>query len=171
MIARFSRPVSLRRMKQEETITIEANAEERAALAEELDLLTLDSLTATMVLRPWRGEGVRVTGTVKGALSQACVVSLEPVPAVVEESFDLRLHPDIQDASTVDVDPDASDPPEPLEGNTIDVGAIALEHFALGIDPYPRAPGAAYEEESAEEEEEEQPSPFAVLAALKNENG
>jgi uncharacterized metal-binding protein YceD (DUF177 family) len=164
MIARLSRPVSLRRLRGEETITVEATAEERAALAEALDLLTLDSLTATVTVRPWRTDGVVVSGTVRGALTQACVVTLEPVASVVEEEFVRRLHPDAAENPDVEVDPEADDPPERLEGDTVDVGAIVLEHFALGIDPYPRAPGAVWESEEAEEE----PSPFAALAALKD---
>nr|WP_255720777.1 DUF177 domain-containing protein [Acuticoccus kalidii] len=118
-----------------------------------------------MTLRPWKGEGVRVTGRVSGKLRQACVVTLEPVEGTVEETFDLRFHPDIQESTTIDVDADAEDPPEPLDGQSIDIGAIALEYFALGIDPYPRAPGAEFDDI---EEGEEEPSPFAALAALKN---
>lgn len=164
MIARLSRPLSLRRLRGEERIAVEATAEERAALAEELDLLSLDSLTAEVTVKPWRIDGVMVAGTVQGTVSQACVVTLEPVTSAVEETFEVRLHPDAAESADVEVDPDAEDPPERLEGGTVDIGAIVLEHFALGIDPYPRAPGAAWEPDEVEEE----PSPFAALAALKD---
>ena len=40
------------------------------------------------------------------------------------------------------IDPDASDPPELLAGPALDLGAIAVEHFLLAVDLYPRAPGA-----------------------------
>jgi len=40
-----------------------------------------------------------------------------------------------------------------------------LEHFALGIDPYPRAPGAALPPEVADPDASAD-SPFAVLAGL-----
>ncbi|MEO1103491.1 MAG: DUF177 domain-containing protein [Pseudomonadota bacterium] len=165
MTARLSRPVGVRRLHKEEHISLAATEEERAAIAQELELLALDSLTAELTVRPWRSEGVRVEGVVRGSLTQPCSITLEPVPATVEEAIDVRLHPDAAPTSTVDVDPDAPDPPEPLESDFVDVGAIALEHFVLGIDPYPRAPGATFEEEFDEEKE---PSPFAALAALKN---
>lgn len=168
MTARLSRPFSVRRLAREERVDIEATPEERAAIAQELDLLTLDSLTAELYVRPWRKAGVRVVGTVRGTLSQACVVTLEPVPATVEEEIDIRLDPDASETSAVEVDIEAADPPELLDSDTVDVGAIALEHFALGIEPYPRAPGAVFEEEEGGEDAEAEPSPFAVLAALKD---
>ena len=166
MIARLSRPVSVRRLSQDEHVTIEATEAERAALAEELDLLSLDTLTADVTVRPWKAEGVRVVGTVRGTVSQACVVTLEPVKGTVEETFDVRLHPDVTASASVSVDPDSADPPETLDSDRVDIGAIALEHFALGLDPYPRAPGAAFEVE--DDGSADEPSPFAVLAALKN---
>lgn len=169
MTARLSRPISVRRLSREETVAIEATPEERAAIAEELDLLSLDSLTAEVKVRPWRQEGVRVLGTVRGALTQACVVTLEPVATTVDEDFDVRLHPDAAPTTAVEVDVDEADPPELLEGDTVDVGAIVLEHFVLGIEPYPRAPGAEFDaEEEGDGEDEKEPSPFAVLAALKD---
>lgn len=168
MTARLSRPVSVRRLSREERVAVEATAQERAAIAEELDILSIDSLTADVTLRPWRKDGVRVEGRVRGALTQACVVTLEPVANVVDEAFDVRLHPDIAPSGPVDVDVDAADPPELMETDTVDVGAIVLEHFVLGIEPYPRAPGAELELSEDLVEDEPDPSPFAVLASLKN---
>lgn len=166
MSARLSRPISVRRLGEKEDVHVEATPEERAAIADALDLLALSSLEASITLRPWRGQGVRVTGTVEGSATQACVVSLEPVPCVVRETLEVFFHPEADPrANVVDIDPDAPDPPEPLEGQTVDVGAIVLEHFALGLPPYPRADGAEF---APLEEDEGEPSPFAVLASLKN---
>ncbi|GAB5375253.1 MAG: DUF177 domain-containing protein [Acuticoccus sp.] len=169
MTARLSRPISVRRIVREEPVTVEASEAERAAIAEALDLVSLDSLTAELTVRPWRKEGVRVVGTVRADLAQACVVTLEPVHSHVEEDFDVRLHPDaVECNSDVEIDVEAADPPEPLEGDLVDVGAIALEHFVLGVEPYPRAPGAVFDTAGDAEEEAEEPSPFAALAALKD---
>lgn len=164
MIARLERVVAVRRLAGPEHVAIEATAAERGALAEALDLVALGSLTADVTVTPWRGEGVRVAGTVLGTVTQACVVTLEPVESTVEERFDVRLHPDILASTEIDLDPAAPDPPEQLETDQVDVGAIVLEHFVLGIDPYPRAAGAAFEAEPDAPE----PSPFAALASLKN---
>ncbi len=37
------------------------------------------------------------------------------------------------------------DDPEPLVGGTIDLGALAIEFLIVGLDPYPRKPGAVFE--------------------------
>lgn len=167
MTARLSRPVNVNRLGEGKTLSIEASAEECAALAEALDILAIDSLTAEVSVKPWRGDGVRVEGVVRSTVSQACVVTLEPVPGAVEERFERRLHPDVVESEDIVVDPDQPDPPERLDTHEVDVGAIALEHFALGLDPYPRAPGVEFE--AVEEDTgEDDPSPFAALAALKN---
>ena len=57
-----------------------------------------------------------------------------------------------------------AEPPEPLVGGTIDLGAVAVEFLMLGIDPYPRKEGAEFAAPSADLEGAH---PFAALAALK----
>ena len=39
----------------------------------------------------------------------------------------------------------AEDPPEPIVNGAIDLGALAAEFLMLGLDPYPRKPGAVFE--------------------------
>ncbi|WMS43344.1 DUF177 domain-containing protein [Acuticoccus sp. MNP-M23] len=167
MSARLSRPISVRRLNKEERVSVEATEEERTSIADALDLIAIHSFTADVILRPWKKEGVRVEGTVTADVVQPCIVTLDPVPSTVNEEFNIRLHPDAAPSAEVNVDPEAEDPPELLETEMVDVGAIVLEHFALGLDPYPRAPGAVFENEADEPEEE--PSPFAVLEALKKQ--
>jgi len=96
-------------------------------------------------------------------------VTREPVPAAVEEAFSIRLDPQAGEAAIVDIDPDAEDPPERLESDSVDVGAIALEHFVLGLDPYPRADGAQFDGHIGDDGEA--PSPFAALAVLRERSG
>lgn len=166
MTALMSRPHSVRRLSAPEHLQWEASDDERAAIAEAYGLLGVDRLAADFTVRPYGGDGVLVSGTVDGAVTQACVVSLEPVPGTVCERVERRFSPDAAaDDLEVAVDPDQPDPPERLERDTVDLGAIALEHFLLGLPDYPRAPDAAFEPPDPGEEE---PSPFAVLAALKN---
>ena len=54
---------------------------------------------------------------------------------------------------------------EALVGGMVDLGAIATEYFLLGIDPYPRKPGAVFDHEIAPPDPEDHP--FAALKALK----
>ena len=58
------------------------------------------------------------------------------------------------------------DEPDPLVDGKIDLGALAAEFFALGLDPYPRKPGVAFEPPA---EPEPQATPFAVLRGGKKE--
>ena len=56
---------------------------------------------------------------------------------------------------------DDEDEPDPIIEGKIDLGALAAEFFALGLDPYPRKPGASFELNAKPEPAD---SPFAVLA-------
>jgi hypothetical protein len=66
-------------------------------------------------------------------------------------------------AGTV-LSPDGTpEPPESLVGGIVDLGAVATEFLLLGIDPYPRKPGAVFTAPAAESASEH---PFAALSAL-----
>ncbi|MFN3548579.1 MAG: YceD family protein [Mesorhizobium sp.] len=159
-------------------VAIEADEKQRAALAVEHDLLSVDRLHADLLVVPWKSDGVRVTGHVEAEIAQACVVTLEPVAASIREAIDAifipegsRLAKRLSDPSgEILVDPDGPDAPELFAGDTIDVGALAEEFFALGIDPYPRSSGAAVTSAISADEEPERPvSPFDKLKSLKPE--
>jgi len=166
----FSRPVRVRDLPAAgTTVTLSASAEERAAIAAELGLLGLDALSADLAVRPIR-HGARVTGTMKAEAVQACVVTLEPVPEAVAEEIDVAfVKPDERPRpAEIDVDPVAADPPDPFDGESIDLGALVVEHLVLGLDPYPRRPGAVFEAgDDAAGGGDDRPSPFATLAKLK----
>jgi hypothetical protein len=147
-------------------MTIEATPAEREALASFLKLPAIDALTATLRLEPWGGGGARATGALHCALTQICVVSLEPFPATVDEAVDVRFAPQ----AALDSKPAAAketfsladeDEPDPIIDGKIDLGALAAEFFALGLDPYPRKPGATFEQSTKSEATD---SPFSALA-------
>ena len=62
----------------------------------------------------------------------------------------------------IEVDPGSGEEPEPLAGNSVDLGLLATEFLILGIDPYPRKPDAAFE---APASADPAGHPFAALAA------
>ena len=172
----ISRPHSVDGLPPEgKDVAIEAEADERAALAAFLGVPAVRDFRARLLLRPWRRIGVAVTGTVAAAIEQECVVTLDPVTQEVTEEIDVRLLPD--DAAgaeggsgEVDIDPLGEDPPDRFRGRTVDLGAIAVEHMALGIDPYPRAPGVEFDESAYVSDTDDggaPRSPFAALAALR----
>ena len=154
-------------------LAIEANEAECAAIAESLSLVELKSLTIKAELIP-AGEGVwRAAGTLSATVVQSCVVTLKPVTAKVEEPFDRMFsrHAEEDTAIDIDIEYDQDDPPEPL-GEGVDIGAIAVETLSLGLDLYPRAPGASFQTictapPGVEPLSPEATKPFAGLASLK----
>ena len=163
----FSRVARVDALPREgQTVTIEATSAEREALASFFELPAIAALTATLRLEPWGRGGARVTGAVHGELTQICVVSLEPFPATVDEAVDVRFAPQ----AAVDSKPPAAketlsladeDEPDPIIDGKIDLGALAAEFFALGLDPYPRKPGVTFEQSAKSEPTD---SPFSALA-------
>lgn len=178
----FSRPIAVDRIGANSSqYEIEANAAERAALAERFALLSLDRFTATFTLRRLRKDLIRVKGRISAGLAQACVVSLDPVPAEIAEGFELDFVEGEGDraedqAGELDLDAEALDGPEPLMGPEIDLGEVAAEQLGLALDPYPRKPGAEIPAEWMAEPEAAAPppekvNPFAKLGKLKKGEG
>lgn len=158
--------------KEGQTVAVEANSAEREALAAFLKLPSIEALTASLALVPTAKGGVRVTGAVHGELTQLCVVSLEPFPATVDELVDVRFAPSAEGgaARKQTSEPEAFSltdeaEPDPIVDGKIDLGALAAEFFALGLDPYPRKPGAAFK---SPQKPETTVSPFAALAERAN---
>lgn len=158
-------------------LQLEADQAARTALARRLRILGVLSLKAELKLVPEALAGhFRLTGQLDAEVEQACVVSLEPVRQQVSEVFLRRFGPEsaagtqaeVEDDEAEWLDPDADDPPDPVIGGQIDLGEVVAEELALGLDPYPRKPGAELPASYREAPEEGgKISPFAALAKLK----
>lgn len=170
----FSRPI---RIDQIPVAGIErelvAEPDERQALAERFAIPAVDSLSARVRIKALRGGTLYLlSGTLVADLTRTCVVTLEPMPEHVEESFEITYSAqagDEFDMADAEFEMSADeDVPEPLVGGTIDMGEAVAEHLALALDPFPRKPGAAIPGRFAPPEEvEAKPSPFAALAKLR----
>src|SRR5215510_6591821 len=136
----LSRPLALDRVgttQHREEIT--ATDKERAALAQRFGLLSLDTLTASFSLKRVRRDLVRVKGRVSADLVQACVVTLDPVPARIDERFEVDFLEGVQPAvADLELDSEAAEAPEPAPDGWIDLGELAAEQLGLAIDSYPR---------------------------------
>ena len=143
------------------TFNIEADEAERAALASAYGLLAVRRVTARGEVDRL-GELVTVRGVLEADVDQACVVTLEPVRGDIREDIEVEF---AEPGAHVAARTDDGEPPDPIDGDGIDVGALVEEHLALGLDPYPRAPGVTVPEEYAPDEETSD-SPFAALAGL-----
>lgn len=160
-------------------VVITADADQLAALARAADVPSVEVLRAELVVRPWSGNGFVVSGRVTASLTQTCVVTLEPIAATVDEAIDVKLVPpeemskyeiEPDDNGAIDLDVSALDLPDPIENGVLDLGGIVVEYFMLGIDPYPKKPGAVFDPDAAGVGDgREKLSPFAALARLRKE--
>ena len=96
--------------------------------------------------------GLHVAGRVSATVGQNCVVTLEPLANEVEEDIDLFFVPQPVPKPPSGESESQDEPrevkwndPEPLIGGVVDLGALATEFLILGLDPYPRKPGAVFE--------------------------
>jgi hypothetical protein len=144
----------------------------RAAVAHTAGLRSLPRLQAAFDVARHGSDGLRVEGEVSATAGQNCVVTLDPIDNEIKEEVNLVFAPPRAPAAGEDDGDDAEiiDPgePEPLTGNMIDLGALATEFLIVGIDPYPRKPGATFEPPASEDDSAH---PFAALAALKKNPG
>ncbi|MCC0016306.1 MAG: DUF177 domain-containing protein [Rhodobiaceae bacterium] len=147
-------------------VTFTASAQELDRLKDDLGLARADAVSAELEIRHWRKGGVVVSGRVQAELSQVCVVTLEPVPARVDEDVLLRFVPEetLEEASASVAESEAEDL-EVLPDGVVQVGAIVRDTVVLALDPYPRAPGA--ELPDAARDDDATASPFSVLEKLK----
>jgi Large ribosomal RNA subunit accumulation protein YceD len=176
-----------------EHFDLEADLGVRTAVAKVAGLRDLPRLQASFDVTR-RGsdglhvQGLHVSGSVSASVGQSCVVTLEPIDNEIEESIDLAFVPqqpaEAQSraqtgaqtgAQTADGMEDKPRPrdlnlngPEPLIGGAIDLGALAVEFLILGLDPYPRKPGAVFQ---PPQDDKPDPGPFAALAKLNKDSG
>jgi hypothetical protein len=184
----FSRPIRAEEVPKEGLdITVSATEAERQALAAENGLEGLAKLEGTLHVAPWRDGGLAVAGEMRARITQICVVTLDAFDSEIVEPIDVKFAPatapvppaaTIASASRVrrrlpqtaetpprSIEFGGEDPPDPLIDGEIDLGALIAEFLALGLDPYPRKPGVAFEQAPPLEDARE--NPFAKLEVLK----
>jgi uncharacterized metal-binding protein YceD (DUF177 family) len=149
----FARPLVIEPWP-DAAIAVEFSADpgERRALARRFGLLELRSLRVEGRLD--RGDDrreLRFQGSLEAEAVQACVVTLEPVPATIRQPVERRyrraepgagLGPaGPQQVWVVDEDEDEGEV-DIVTGRTIDLGEAMAEELALALDPYPRTADA-----------------------------
>jgi uncharacterized metal-binding protein YceD (DUF177 family) len=163
----FSHRLPLDRIGAGERVDLVASEAECAAIAKRLGLVSLDRLDAHAVLERDGGE-VRATGRVKAALVQSCVASGEPLPARVDEPFEILFVPEPQGRGEEELELGAGELDVVFhDGAAIELGSAIADTLALAIDPFPRGPSADAALKAAGVLSEEQAGPFAALAKLR----
>lgn len=152
--------------------SVEADAATLKAVARHLDVEALTAFTAELVIRPWL-DGAEISGRFRAGVTQLCSLSAEPFDVAVAGEFVVRVlaagssnAPVEPVGEEVDLDPEAEDPPDVIEGDVIDLGGYLVEHLSLELDPFPRKPGAVFQPP----EPTEPASPFAVLKLLRKDD-
>jgi hypothetical protein len=161
---------------------LQATPEQCAVLARELDLIACNSLTVAYKVRSLHRGRYRLTGTITADVIQRCVVTLDPVPALLAEDLDLEFWPveqlqaeakpgitqEVSDDhnDTADFDALGDEPAEPIEQGRLGIGRVVYELVSAGLDPYPRRPDAEFAWASSDPGGDK---PFAGLAKLRTD--
>ncbi len=144
----FSRPVVIEPWPEGGVeVALSADPAERRALARRFDLLELEALRATGRLdRHAPGGEITFEGWLEASVVQACVLSLEPVPATLREPIERRWRrvegPLAATAAGPEIWRPEDDEVDLVTGRTLDLGEAIAEELALALDPYPRAADA-----------------------------
>lgn len=165
-----------------DAVTFSADAEQRAAIARWSGVLSVEAFSVTVDIRKAGPVHFGLTFRLTADVTQACVVTLDPVPAHLEQTFSRDLHftgparhrgertsPKDSESpkdreSEVDLTAE-EEGPEEIESLHYDLAGPALEEYVLALDPYPRRPGVAFQAQTEGQDRPE--SPFAVLKGLK----
>ena len=170
MIEGFAHRLTLDRIRDGERIDLVADDAERVAIAERLDLPSIDRLEAHASLAR-DGDSVRACGRVAASLEQRCVVTGQPVAAHIDEAFEIAFVPEPRAGEVpeeVELSPDDCDVVF-HDGAAIDLGTAIADTLALCLDPYPRSASAEVALREAGVLSEEEAGPFAALAKLIRE--
>jgi uncharacterized metal-binding protein YceD (DUF177 family) len=147
-------------------LTPDADAIKRIVRA--LDLQSLDAFDVDINLVP-TVSGWRLDGRVLADAVQTCGLTLEPLPVHIDRKFSIQMveaterEPDEDAEIDLELDDDSADQ---IEDGRLDLGQYAVEQLALSLDPFPRKPGAVFEQPK----EPGEISPFAVLKGLQSKD-
>lgn len=167
-------PVALDDVPEEgQHFDLAADADTRTAVARMAGLRDLPRLEASFDLTRRGRAGLHVAGRVSATAGQTCVVTLEPLANEVTEDIDLFFEPPPAapagaDGASAAPEGNLDDETEPLVDGKVDLGALATEFLILGLDPYPRKPGAIFQPPTDAAPDE---GPFAALSALRLKKG
>jgi uncharacterized metal-binding protein YceD (DUF177 family) len=164
----FAHHLRLDQIRDGERIDLVADEAERGVVAKRLGLPAVERLEAHVTLGR-TGDVIRASGRLAASLEQSCVVTSDPVPAHVDEPFELVFIPEpAPGKADEEIELGESDCDVVFhDGAAIDLGTAIADSLALSLDPYPRSAGADAALKEAGVLTEEQASPFAALAKLK----
>ncbi|HUH10212.1 MAG TPA: DUF177 domain-containing protein [Brevundimonas sp.] len=165
----YSEPLRLHQIGAGVQRRLTPDAEAMKRIARALDLQALEAFEVDINLVP-TVSGWRLDGRVTADAVQTCGLTLEPLPVHVDRKFSVQMveatEREDDEEGEIDLELD-DDSPDQIEGGSLDLGQYAVEQLALSLDPFPRKPGAVFEQPK----EPGEISPFAVLKSLQPKDG
>lgn len=164
--------------------SISPDAEAAESLLKRLGVSALEGVEAKMEVRR-HNRIVYVKGSVKGTVTQPCVVSLEPVVTEISDEFEAwfadpeqavsiekaRREREMKKGKTELPMLDESEDPELIVNGTVDLGELATQYLSLSINPYVHAQGVDYEfgdDGLSTQPSDDRNNPFAALKDWKD---
>lgn len=164
-------------------ISIEAPPESCPAICNRLNLHSIESLRAKIILkRNDVNRYVFISGEIDADLHQRCVVTTEPVTEHVSDTFEAwyaeanqavsfakakRERMSVKERDEQPVLEEEEDPEEIIDGK-IDVGELIIQNLSLALNPYPRLEGVEFEGQQKGLDDAPDGTYDNPFAALKN---
>lgn len=149
-------------------VRLAASPPQCAALAARFGLVAVHALNAVVALEA-DGKVIKASGRLTADVVQACAVSGEDLPVLIDEPVAMRFvpagaaaHPDAE----IELAAEDCDEIE-FTGHTFDLGEEMAQAMAVALDPYAVGPQAEEARRKAGLLAESASGPFAALAALK----
>ncbi|SFS08851.1 YceD family protein [Yoonia litorea] len=150
---------------------VEPTADERAAIAEALDIIAIRKLRFSGKLSPIGKRDWRLDAELGATVVQSCVVTLEPVSTRIDEDVSRSYLSDLPEVLSGEVEMPEDDTQEALP-ESLDLAAVMIEALSLALPAYPRAEGAelgeaVFAQTGVTPLRDEDTKPFAGLAELR----
>lgn len=166
-------------------LALTPNADDLQRIADLLGIMEVKSLQADLEFKRVQGGlVVKIDGTFKADVVQACVVTLDPIENHVEDKFSAwyadpeqavsfnkaRKQREMEKQHGEVPIVDEKDDPEPIVNGQIDIGDVVTQFLSLSLDPYPHKEGVQFEVGDDEVRPETSPirkNPFDKLKEWK----
>ena len=167
----FGHRIQVDRIRDGDRLDLAAGADERAAIAGRLGLVSLDCLKAHASFNR-DGLEIRACGRIQASLQQPCVATGEPVREHIDEPFELLFVPEPRpDRAESEIELSEEECDTILyDGSAIDFGTAVADTLALAMNPYPRCAEADAILKEAGVLSESEAGPFAALGRLRKDS-
>lgn len=146
---------------------LDANAEERAAVAQRLGVSAIDALSGDLRVTVGK-ERFTVRGTVAARLTRECVISLEEITEDIDEPFEIDFvrHAGALETAEEEI---SLDSPEVHSDPQFDIGELLVQQLSLAMDPFPKKQDASGLTTEFATQKETSPFARALGAAIKSD--